>query len=231
MTAFSWARDEQDAARDQAALREIVKSEKLDLPSVARGLAIGTAYADSDEKAVAFGIRFRTAGRWEDDEVYEVEDVSFPYVPGLLAYRVGPAVCKLLDRHVDKVDILIFDGQGIAHPRGIGLAAHIGALYNKPSIGITRNSLFGRYIEPARGRFNYSGVTHPKTGQLIGYAVSLGDNCNPIYVSPGHRCDVPSAFDFLKRISEPRDCVPKPIRRAHAGANRLVREKPWSIKQ
>ena len=145
-----------------------------------------------------------------------------------LAYRVGPAVCKLLDRHAEKIDILIFDGQGIAHPRGIGLAAHIGALYNKPSIGITRNSLFGRYIEPARGRFNHSPITHPKTGQVIGCTVSLGENCNPIFVSPGHLCDVPSAFEFLKHITASKDCVPRPIQRAHSGANRIVKQKPWS---
>ena len=85
MAAFSWTRDEQEAAKDQAALREIVKGEKLNLMSVTRGLAIGTAYDESNEKAVAFGIKFRTAGRWDDDEVFEVEDVSFPYIPGLFS--------------------------------------------------------------------------------------------------------------------------------------------------
>src|SRR5437868_1965378 len=127
MPSFSWLSDETEALKDQAALRELVQITPLMLPEVIRGFAIGTAYNDEDRRAVAVGVSFRVGGRYEEGEFVETQEVDFPYVPGLLAYRVGPAVCNLLDKHADRLDLLVFDGQGIAHPRGIGLAAHIGA--------------------------------------------------------------------------------------------------------
>src|SRR5712691_2266377 len=105
MNRFSWTNDETEAARDQATLRELVKIEPLEVRPGMRGLAIGTAYDDSEHKAIAVGVRFRLDGRCEDRDLFEIEDVQFPYIPGLLVYRVGPAICKLLDKYIEKIDV------------------------------------------------------------------------------------------------------------------------------
>lgn len=224
MGAFVWTGDEHEARKDQLAIREIVRIQPPDNLAFKVGLAIGTAYHEGTRTALAIGIKFDKEG-WCDKLPHEASvEVNFPYVPGLLAYRVGPAVCRLLDECIDEVDLLLFDGQGIAHPRGIGIASHIGALYDKPAIGVTRNSLYGQYMAPPPGRLTYSEIRDPATHALIGYAVSLGENCSPCYVSPGHRFDPQTALKIISQVSRKGDCLPRPLRRAHTAANRWARD-------
>ncbi|MGH9200553.1 MAG: endonuclease V, partial [Vicinamibacterales bacterium] len=100
-----------------------------------------------------------------------------------------------------------------------GLASHIGVLYDRATIGVTRNNLYGHVNQPPAGRFNRSPIINPRTNILTGYAVSLGDKCQPIYVSPGHRLTAEDAVTVLCRIAGPDTCFPWPLRRAHAIAN------------
>ena len=223
MGAFTWATSEAEALRDQIVVRQIVRICSAKGFGFNAGLAIGTAYHEDSGTALAVGVKFDSRGWCERQTLKASLSVGFPYLSGLLAYRVGPAVCKLLDDHVDEVDLLLFDGQGVAHPRGVGLAAHIGALYDKPAIGITRHNLYGDHIAPPSGWFNRSELRDPKTGYLLGFAVSLGVLCDPCYVSPGHRFDAESAMEIVKRVSRRGDCLPRPIRRAHADANLWAR--------
>lgn len=226
MPVFSWTTDIDEAKSEQRSMRELVRletamPESLDFD---QGIAIGTSYEPNTKRAFAVAVPFDRDGEYSGvlREVSVV--VDFPYIPGLLAFRVGPAICAVLDAIIDRVDFLLIDGQGIAHQRGLGLAAHIGVLYDKPTIGVTRNNLFGKYDGPPSGRFNYFPLRHPKRGYTIGYALSLGERCQPLYLSPGHRMSLEDSLRMIRKISGENTCFPRPLQKAHTVANAAARK-------
>ena len=224
MPAYFWTTDPREAEREQLALRELVSVHSGPL-RFTRGLAIGTAYDENSRCCLAIGIPFNQYGRCEAPFEARIREVNFPYLPGLLAFRVGPAICALLDDVADEFDLLVFDAQGIAHARGLGLASHIGVLYDKPSIGITRNPLFGSFVPPVPGKFTHTSILHPRRNITIGYVLCLGVGCEPVYVSPGHRISLRETLIVMRKIAG-RGCFPQPLRRAHAAANAAAR-KLW----
>lgn len=225
MPAFHWTTDVEEAKLEQRSLKDLINlnttlPESLEFN---RGMAIGVSYVKSENIAVAVGVEFDSTGWYSKRDTKASMQVDFPYKPGLFAFRVGPVICKLLDDVIKEIDLLFFIGQGIAHNRGVGLASHIGVLYNKPSIGATRKSLYGNYVEPAKGRFNSSYLTHPINGKVIGYSVSLGEDCEPFFISPGHNISTHDALTIVNNISGEDTCFPRPLRRAHAIANSEAR--------
>lgn len=217
-----------DAEREQMTLRDLVRLDtNPDLSGhFRRALAIGTAYDSNSKTAVAVAVEFDASGRFQKKRLEADAQVDFPYVPGLLAFRVGPAICNLLDSigSVDDVELLLLDGQGIAHPRGFGVASHIGVLYDKPSFGITRRNLYGEVSgAPGPGRTQ---ILHPETERVIGYSVSLGEQCKPLFISQGHKLSLVQAADILSGISGGEACYPPALMRAHRQAN-TVAKKHW----
>ncbi|MFH1225839.1 MAG: endonuclease V [bacterium] len=225
MGSFFWTTDKEEALKEQQTLCELVKLENM-LPNLLkfeRGAAIGSAYDSNTKRAFATAVFFYQ-GRKCSNKVEQVDiEVDFPYVSGLLAFRVGPAICSLLDGIANQADLLIFDGQGIAHQRGFGLASHIGVLYNKPSIGVTRNILYGECMDPPKRKFAHSKIIHPNTKEAIGYALSLGEKCKACYISPGHGIDVETSLRVVINIAG-NTCFPFPIQRAHTLANKAAKE-------
>ena len=120
----------------------------------------------------------------------------FPYIPGLLAFREGPAVLAAWDKLTIEPDLMMFDGQGIAHPRGIGIASHIGILLEKPSIGVAKSRLYGRH-EPVGPARDDRAVLHDNHGNVIGSVLRTKEKTNPLYISPGHLIDVEHAVEFV----------------------------------
>ena len=228
MPAFSWTTEVEEAEREQRTLRDLVRVDNSSLAPLkfTKGVALGSAYDEKSKRAFAVGVFFNQTGRYSsrDREPLVSVEVEFPYIPGLLAFRVGPALCALLDECADGVDLLLVDGQGVAHPRGLGLASHIGVLYDKPSIGMTRHGLYGQFTEPPRGRFNRNPIEDPRTRALIGYAMSFGEGCEPCYLSAGHRVTLEDAFRIVCDVAGDRSCFPRPLQRAHAMANARARE-------
>lgn len=139
----------------------------------------------------------------------------FPYIPGLLAFREGPAVLAAWEKVQHKPEVVMFDGQGIAHPRGIGIAAQMGLWIERPTIGVAKSRLYGRHesVGPRRGdRVDLHDERDP--AQVIGAVLRTRESTNPLYISPGHLIDVPHAVDLVLR------CVttfrlPEPTRWAH----------------
>ncbi len=228
MPAFSWTRDPVEAEREQLNLRELLnlKSSLAEPYEFGTGVAIGTAYDENTSTSVAVGVRFDHTGRCYGGKKVAAAKVDFPYLPGLYAFRVGPAVCAVLDGFMDDIDLLLVDGQGTAHPRGFGLASHIGVLYNTPAVGVTRNNLFGSYNEPPTGWGNHSPIINPSTGRTIGYALSLGKKSAPFFVSPGHLFSAVDAVQLALKVSRPDDAVPEPLKHVHRWANAEAR-KHW----
>jgi deoxyribonuclease V len=137
----------------------------------------------------------------------------FPYIPGLLAFREGPAVLAAWEKLKAKPDLLMFDGQGIAHPRGVGIASHMGLWLRRPTIGVAKSRLYGRHVEPGPRRGDRAEL-YGQGGQVIGMVLRTKDNVKPLYVSPGHLIDVEHAAQFTLACDAGYR-LPEPTRWAH----------------
>lgn len=138
--------------------------------------------------------------------------VTFPYVPGLLTFREGPSVLAALEKLPTWPDLFIFDGQGQAHPRRIGLAAHMGVILDWPSIGCAKSRLIGDHGEPDEAVGNWVPLTD--RGETIGAVVRSRARVKPLYVSIGHRVDLPTAIEFVLHCTR-KYRLPETTRYAH----------------
>ncbi len=145
---------------------------------------------------------------------------SIPYVPGFLSYRELPVLLKAFERMKKKPDLVLVDGQGIAHPRGLGIASHLGVVLGYPTIGCAKSHLYGEYTMPGLTRGSNQAMW--ADGQQIGLVLRTRDNVKPLFVSPGHRV----GFDDCLRVvlsATPRYRIPEPIRYAHKMAGLRAR--------
>lgn len=147
-------------------------------------------------------------------------ELTFPYVPGLLAFREIPSVAGALEKVQAPVDAVIFDAQGRAHPRRMGLASHLGIFLDVPSVGCAKSRLTGRYEEP--GQEKGSATDLVDRGEVIGKVLRTRENVSPVYVSVGNRTDLDGAVELVLACS-PKYRLPETSRQAHNAANRLRR--------
>lgn len=146
--------------------------------------------------------------------------ITMPYIPGLLAFREAPAILAACEKLTSEPDLLIFDGQGLAHPRHFGIASHVGVILDVPSIGCAKSRLWGSHHEPSNEAGSYA---HLYDGEeIIGAVVRTRTGVNPVYVSIGHKIDLPTAIQFILSCCR-RYRLPEPIRFAHrvAGGEKL----------
>jgi len=137
--------------------------------------------------------------------------LDFPYVPGLLSFREGPALLAALACLTHKPDLLFVDGQGVAHPRRFGLASHIGVLADIPTIGVAKSRLIGSFELPAAGKGAWSPLCDGK--EVIGAVLRTRKNTRPVFVSVGQRIDLDAATGLVIKAA-PRYRLPEPIRLA-----------------
>jgi deoxyribonuclease V len=144
----------------------------------------------------------------------------FPYIPGLLSFREAPVLLDALAKVESEPDAIVFDGQGIAHPRRIGIATHIGLWLDRPCLGCGKSRLTGRYEEPEWE----AGSTSPlmDRGKVIGEVVRTKNGVQPVFVSPGHRIDLASSVRVVLDTCRGYR-LPEPTRLAHQHVNDLRR--------
>ncbi len=212
-TSIREARDLQERLASQVTRR----NEAPDEPRYVAGIDVSGKGADGRVRSAAVVLR------WDDMAVVEVRTAaatpSFPYVPGLLAFREAPVVLDVLERLDTTPDLILADGQGLAHPRRFGLACHVGLLAGVPTIGCAKSLLVGRYsgLSPARG----AAADLVDCDEVVGAAVRTRDRVSPVFVSVGHRVDLPAAVRLALACCRGYR-VPEPTRMAHqAAAGRL----------
>ncbi len=137
---------------------------------------------------------------------------EFPYIPGLLSFRELPAVLEALEQLRAAPDLLLCDGQGIAHPRRMGIASHLGLLVNIPSIGVAKTRLYGQHGAPPEQRGGWTPLQ--ADGEVIGAALRSRPGCRPLYISSGHRVSLETALDYVMRCCT-RYRLPETTRHAH----------------
>jgi deoxyribonuclease V len=139
-------------------------------------------------------------------------EIGFPYIPGLLTFREGPVILDALEGLSIEPDVLIFDGQGMAHPRRMGLATHMGILLDHPAIGCAKSRLCGEYEMPGPAKGDHSYLRHD--GEVIGAALRTRAKVSPVFVSIGHKVDLERAMDCVLRCC-PTYRLPETTRWAH----------------
>ncbi len=147
--------------------------------------------------------------------------LAYPYIPGLLSFREAPLLLKAFSRLERAPDVVLFDGQGIAHPRGLGLASHMGLWLGLPTIGCAKSRLVGEHREPDQRRGSFTRLEYVAGGRrrCVGACLRTRDRVKPIYVSPGHLIDLESAIEIVMGCLDGTR-IPKPTREA----DRLVGE-------
>ncbi len=147
---------------------------------------------------------------------------AYPYVPGLLAFRVGPAILEAWERLKLTPDLVLIHGHGIAHPRHFGLASHIGLWINLPTIGVAKTRLYGNLAEvgPRAGEWSEIRDEH-KVKLVIGAAIRTQPDSKPILVSPGHLIDLPHSIEFVLATCG-KNRLPLPIQSARSTLTKIA---------
>ena len=143
----------------------------------------------------AAAVVLRLPGLVETERVVVSMRIPFPYIPGLLSFREAPALARALRRLSRAPDLLLVDGQGLAHPRRMGLACHVGLLAGIPTVGVAKSVLVGTYDPPPRPAGSWTPLLD--RGETVGAALRLRDGGAPVFVSPGHLCALAAAVRWV----------------------------------
>ena len=178
-------------------------------PAVVAGL--DAAFPKGGRECVAAAVAWSVRERRVLEERVARRPLTFPYVPGLLSFREAPAVLAALSELTTPVDALLCDGQGLAHPRRFGLACHLGILTGIPAVGCAKSVLVGEHgdLGPARG----ARVPLEHREERVGTVLRTRDGVRPVFVSIGHRMDLPAA-EALVLVCAIGFRLPEPVRRA-----------------
>jgi deoxyribonuclease V len=146
-------------------------------------------------------------------------DITFPYIPGLLSFREIPALLQVWEKLQQKPDVLVIDGQGIAHPRRLGIATHLGLIIDRPTIGVAKNILTGIYDEDALVEVGDTvPLTDSKTKEQIGVVMQTKTRSKPIIISPGHKISLEQSVKTITQCLKGYR-IPEPTRQAHLLVN------------
>ena len=216
-----WRLDYEKAIQVQETLRDrlILKKPTGKMCTVA---GADVSYDKQSDRFFAGVVVFKLGRHLERvDARTAVGKARFPYIPGLLSFREAPILLKVFTKLKITPDIILFDGQGIAHPRHFGLASHLGLILDRPSIGCAKTRLVGEYDCVKNIIGVYSKLFYKN--EVVGAVLRTKINTKPIFVSPGHKTDL----SFAIRIALKTCCgyrIPEPVRQAHLLVNRVRKE-------
>lgn len=145
------------------------------------------------------------------EKKYAVAEAPMQYIPGFLSYRESPAVMEAMAKLEKKPDLLFVDGNGILHPRKIGMASHLGILLDMPTIGVAKKLMLG---EAADGKITFE-------GEVLARELRTKEHAKPIYVSPGHRVSMKTAYEWAHKCVLEKHKMPEPLHEAHKYSNKI----------
>jgi deoxyribonuclease V len=203
----------------QLACRVVVKPlpERINLVA---GADVG--YSSRYQAAVAALATFTYPGLQFRELVQFSGEIAYPYRPGLLSFRELPLLLKAFQLLQGQPDVILCDGQGIAHPRRLGLASHLGLWLDLPTVGCAKTRLVGDHgkVGPKKGQYRSLMHRHERVGVVLRTRTKV----KPLYVSPGHLADFESSRRLVMRCCS-KYRLPEPIRQAHLAVQRAVRGK------
>jgi deoxyribonuclease V len=203
-----------EAVELQKSLRKMI-SRKWDGRTV-RTIAAADVHFPEKEISRAALVVVSYPGLEPVESLVRDSETSFPYIPGLLSFREIPPILRAWKDLRTRPDLLLCDSHGTAHPRGFGMASHLGLELGIPSIGCAKSHLFGSYEEPGEQRGERASVID-RAGRVIGAVLRTRTGVRPVYVSPGHMIDIRTAVRFVLACS-PKYRIPVPLSMAHRAA-------------
>lgn len=214
----SWNLTPKEAVQLQRQLRELVKTDLI-LKNPRRIAGVDVAYLLRSKHSIATVVVLS----YPSMEMMEGSTVKvktrFPYVPGLLSFREIPPILRALNKLSTLPDLIFVDGHGLAHPRRLGIASHLGLWLRRPTIGIGKSLLCGQFQNPGPERGQSTPLVHKS--EVIGQVLRTRKGVKPIFVSIGYGLPLDQCIYWTMAVS-PRFRLPEPIRRAHAEAARNV---------
>ncbi|MFP5274226.1 deoxyribonuclease V [Coleofasciculus sp.] len=221
----SWTLSVEEATAIQNQLsREIITSDQLSEVNYVAGVDVGFEENYAISRAAVAVLSFPELQLIE--QAIARRPTTFPYIPGFLSFREVPVVLDALSQIKITPDLILCDGQGIAHPRRFGLASHLGLLITVPTIGVAKSRLIGQHEELPPQKGNWQPLRH--RGEVIGAVVRSRTGVKPLYVSPGHRISLPTAIDYVLRCT-PKYRLPETTRWADKlASNRIGSLRPSS---
>ena len=216
-----WGVSSQEAIKIQKRLRSRLDFKKLS--STIRYVA-GTDVSFSKRSGLVWAgvLVFRYPELDRVEEKWAQGKASFPYIPGLLSFRELPILLKAMKRLESGPELILCDGQGVAHPRGLGLASHLGLLVDKPTIGCAKSRLVGEFIDVGKKKGSCANLWY--NGQVVGAVVRTRQGVKPLFISPGNRITLDESVKMaLSCCGGYR--MPEPTRQAHLLVNGLRRSQ------
>lgn len=211
----SWDVTPQEAIPIQQQLRaRVIPQGKVGKPNLVAGADV--AFVGETAHACVVVLTFPRLDIVET--VVHKEQVSFPYIPGLLSFRETPALAQAFGKLKHVPDVIFIDGQGLAHPRAAGIACHIGVILDWPTIGCAKSLLYGAYKEPKQARGSVAELRDDE-GRVIGAVVRTKDGVQPVFVSIGHKIDLAQAIELTLACGKGYR-IPEPTRQADILADR-----------
>jgi deoxyribonuclease V len=207
----NWNLSYSQAAQLQTRLAEKVRFEPLrSKPELIAGL--DCALSKDGQRIIAACVLLKLPDFEPVETANASRKLTFPYIPGLLSFREAPVCIAAVEKLKCKPDIFIIDGQGIAHPRRLGIASHLGLFFDKPTIGCAKSRLTGQFEEPPQEKGSYSLLKDKD--EVIGAVVRTRTNVAPVFVSVGNKCRLEDAIEvILSCVTKYR--LPEPTRLAH----------------
>ncbi len=198
------AKTTDECKRVQLIIRDLIEEQDIDLSSIKTIAGVDVSYKGEIGIGVMVTIDFRSMEVVE--KVISKSKVSFPYIPGFLAFREIPIIIDTFNLANITPDIIIVDGQGIAHPRRAGIATHLGTILQKPTIGCAKSLLYGEYVDPPNIQGYETDIIDPITKTVIGKAVKTKLSAKPVFISVGNYITLEKSVEIVKKLSETINC-------------------------
>ncbi len=206
-----WDLSPEEAIRLQQELcRRVVLEDRLGPVEHVAGVDVGFEAGGQVTRAAVAVLTY--PGLTLTEHALARQPTRFPYVPGLLSFREVPAVLEALASLGTRPDLILCDGQGIAHPRRFGIASHLGVLLDAPTVGVAKRRLVGEHAPVPDRRGAWEPLVHE--GQVVGAVLRTRSGVKPVYVSPGHRVSLETAVAWVLRCTT-RYRLPETTRWAH----------------
>lgn len=224
---WEWPRDPIEAQAIQRQLAGQV-SRRVELGPVAAVVGVDVHFLDGGRKARGAAVALSYPGLDLLEVAIAEEEVRFPYIPGLLAFREAPVLVAAIQKLSAAPDLVLVDGQGIAHPRRMGIASHLGVLLEMPTIGCAKSRLLGTHGSVSEAAGAWAELKDQR--EVIGAVLRTKAGTTPLYVSIGHRVDLETAREWVLRCCRGYR-LPEPTRLAHLAAGSQLRSQPIRAQQ